>query len=95
MLGAEIIYSSAESVYLATPNGIRMGFDRTPDFTAPRWSSDRPPLARIDVATADLPEAERRLLGLGATRPGNKADTDQWIFMADPEGHPFCVTTVF
>ncbi len=92
---AEVIYDSDESVYLALPNGYRLGFDRAAGFTAPPWVADTQPQIRIDLGVADLAVAEQQLLELGATRPGHQLDTESWIFLADPAGHPFCLTSVY
>lgn len=93
--GAETIFESDTAVYLAQSNGVRLGFDRVPDFEPPEWSSERLPVARVDISAEDLGRSERRLLELGAVRPGHRFDAEQWIFMADPAGHPFTLTTVY
>jgi catechol 2,3-dioxygenase-like lactoylglutathione lyase family enzyme len=94
-LDCEVIFESPDAVYLSGTGDVRIGFDRVQGYEAPPWTSGSPPRIRIDVATDDLSAAEARLLALGATRPGHDADTEDWIFLADPEGHPFCVTMVF
>lgn len=93
--GAEIIYSDEDAAYLATPSGVRIGFHRASGFAPPAWRSDEVPQMRLDLGVDDLAVAGQRLLELGATRPGHHLDTVQWIYLADPVGHPFCVTTVF
>jgi hypothetical protein len=67
---------------------------QVPDVPRPDWP---PPLptTRLDLTATDLAADERRLLALGATRPGHALDTDRWIFMADPAGQPFSLTTVY
>ena len=63
-----------------------------PDHVAPRWPDPAfPQQAHLDVEVerADLEDAERRVLALGATRlPG---DGENWRVYADPVGHPFCL----
>lgn len=93
--GYEVIYDSPEAVYLAGPDGVRLGFDRVDGFEPPPWSSDRLPVLRLDLTAGNLQEDEARLLALGATRPGHDKDSDGWIFLADPEGHAFCLTSVY
>ena len=93
--GYQVAYETADSVYLAGPDGVRLGFDRVTGFEPPAWASDQLPALRIDIATDNLQDAAAQLLALGATRPGHSLDTDQWIFLADPEGHTFCLTSVY
>jgi catechol 2,3-dioxygenase-like lactoylglutathione lyase family enzyme len=93
--GYAVAYESPESVYLAGPDGVRVGFDRVEGFAPPAWSSDVLPALRLDLATDNLEETEARLLALGATRPGHRLDTEGWIFLADPEGHALCLTSVY
>lgn len=92
---ATTIYADETAEYLAMPSGIRIGFDRALGVTPPPWSGADLPVVRVDLGTDDLAGSERRLLDLGATRPGHALDTEQWIFMADPAGFPFALTTVF
>lgn len=93
--GYAAIHESTDAVYLAGPDGVRLGFDRVEGYTAPPWSSTELPAQRIDLATDTLAETTDRLLALGATRPGHDRDTEGWIFLADPEGHLFCLTSVY
>ena len=93
--GYEVVHESADAVYLSGPEGVRIGFDRVDRFTPPPWSSSGLPAGRIDLATDTLAETEARLIGLGARRPGHERDTDGWIFLADPDGHTFCLTSVY
>ena len=93
--GYEVIHESADAVYLAGPDGVRLGFDRVDGFQPPPWSSDQLPALRLDVTADDLHDDEARLLALGAARPGHTRDTDGWIFLADPDGHVFCLTSVY
>jgi catechol 2,3-dioxygenase-like lactoylglutathione lyase family enzyme len=93
--GYEVVYQSADSVYLAGPDGVRLGFDRVEGFEPPAWSSEQLPALRLDLAADQLQEVEAQMLALGATRPGHSRDTDGWIFLADPEGHAFCLTSVY
>lgn len=93
--GWATIYESADAIYLGGESGVRLGIDRGADYTRPTWSRESLATVRLDLAAADLPSAEQRLLSFGASRPGHAFDTDQWIFMADPAGHMFSLTTVY
>ena len=92
--GWEVIYSGDDAVYLAGPHEVRLGFERVAGFAAPLWERRIQPALRLDLAVDDIGEAERQLVGLGATRPGHDLDNESWIFLADPVGHPLCLTTI-
>jgi hypothetical protein len=40
---------------------------------------------------ADLAEAERELLALGAARPEFQPGAGDWVVLTDPAGHPLCL----
>jgi catechol 2,3-dioxygenase-like lactoylglutathione lyase family enzyme len=84
--GYDVVYTTDDSVYLAGTDGIRIGFDRFAGRVPPVWSSEQIPALRLDLAADGLADTERRLLALGATRPGHRRDTDGWIFFADLGG---------
>ncbi len=92
--GWQVIYSGDDAVYLAGPHSVRLGCERAVSFTAPAWDPHSQPPVRVDLGVADLAEAERRLVELGATRPGHDLDNESWIYLADPVGHPVCLTVV-
>ena len=93
--GYEIVYDRTMPFTWPAPTEFGSGS------TASTGSSRRPghPTGcrrRASTSTADdLHEVEARMLALGATRPGHDLDTDGWIFLADPEGHIFCLTSVY
>lgn len=91
---ATVIFSSDTTVYLDLGAGVRLGFDLVPGAPRPEWPAELP-TTRLDLTATDLAADEQRLLGLGATRPGHRYDTEKWIFLADPAGHPFSLTTVY
>lgn len=93
--GAETVFASDTAVYITCSGNVRLGFDKADGYKPPLWSSDSLPAMRLDLTADDLAGSEQRLLALGATRPGHRFDTDQWIFMADPAGHLFSLTTVY
>ncbi|MFC4517296.1 VOC family protein [Streptomyces ehimensis] len=60
-------------------------------FKAPRWPQDE--LAfHIDIAFDDVEAAEKRLLELGATKPGHQPGGEHWTVLLDPSGQPFCIS---
>lgn len=93
--GWKTIFESDDSIYLSGEDAVRLGFDRAASYSRPAWSNDHLADVRLNLAATDLDQTEKRLLALGASRPGHRFDTDQWIFMADPDGHQFCLTTVY
>jgi catechol-2,3-dioxygenase len=89
------IYETEDNVYLGGPDGVRLGFDRVEGYVAPARSTTALPALRIDLATDALQDTVTALLALGAARLGHAYDTDGWVFLADPEGHVFCLTSVY
>lgn len=76
------------------PAGRRLAFQRVADYTPPRWpGQEQPQQAHLDfdVVRADLPEAERRVLALGAERIPPDTEDQNWRVYLDPVGHPFCL----
>jgi catechol 2,3-dioxygenase-like lactoylglutathione lyase family enzyme len=69
-----------------------IGFQRVDDYRAPSWPDQEvPQQLHLCFAVDDLEEAEARLLGLGAGKPGQQPHEDRWRVLTDPAGHPFCV----
>lgn len=93
--GWTTVFESPDAIYLGGETGVRLGIDRAAEYTRPVWSSTSLATVRLDLAAEELRSAEERLLSLGASRPGHEFDTEQWIFMADPAGHMFSLTTVY
>ena len=91
LLGLPVTYVDDDWVSIGE-HAPKIGFQLAPDHVAPRWPDPAfPQQAHLDVEVerADLEDAERRVLALGATRlPG---DGENWRVYADPVGHPFCL----
>ncbi|RPF25582.1 hypothetical protein EDD96_7106 [Streptomyces sp. Ag109_G2-6] len=61
-------------------------------FKAPTWPQDE--LAfHMDISFDDIEAAEKRLLGLGATKPAHQPGGDHWTVLLDPSGQPFCISS--
>ncbi|MEU7583501.1 VOC family protein [Streptomyces sp. NPDC041068] len=61
-------------------------------FKAPTWPQDE--LAfHMDIGFDDVEAAEKRLLGLGATKPAHQPGGDHWTVLLDPSGQPFCISS--
>ncbi|CAA9379951.1 MAG: FIG01133846: hypothetical protein [uncultured Propionibacteriaceae bacterium] len=72
------------------PDGVRLAFGDGPlDYQPPRWPDPKhPQQLHLDIAAADLDDAERSAMELGATRLQDKGHYRSY---ADPIGHPFCL----
>ena len=56
-----------------------------------RTGAGTPPRVHLDVETDDVPAEVDRLVGFGATVTSR---FDDYVILADPAGHPFCVVPV-
>ena len=69
-----------------------LSFQRAPDHEPPRWPDPRSSMqAHLHIKVADLDEAGRKALELGASRPEFQPAPDRHRVFADPAGHPFCL----
>ena len=94
--GWEKEFATDEWAGIRTPHGILLVFQTVKDYQAPTWpwEDDKPQQqAHIDFYVDDLDEAVELAIRHGA----KKASTqyfDTSTVMIDPEGHPFCLSTV-
>ncbi|WP_030255428.1 VOC family protein [Streptomyces violens] len=86
--------SHGEFAGLRGRDGLLIGFQRVDGYRAPRWPDQAavPQQIHLDFAVDDLDEAEALLLELGAVKPEYQPGGDRWRVLADPAGHPFCLT---
>ena len=86
VLGQPVTYRSADFWVVAeSDRHPGLAFQLAPDIVAPTWPDPEvPQQIHVDVMVEDLPEAKRRVLGLGARH----LEDDVY---ADPAGHPFCL----
>ncbi|MFF5445632.1 VOC family protein [Streptomyces sp. NPDC012888] len=88
-----------DDVEVVGADGVRLAFRRDPGFAPPSWPRPEGSLQahlRIRVAAADLDEAEREAVSLGA-RPIGTDDEDgprPVRLLSDPAGHSFALTAV-
>lgn len=81
-------YSIAESREAA----LNLSFQRAPDYQPPTWPDDHSSMQfHLHVKVADLDQAEREVLALGATSFPDQPHPDSVRVMADPVGHVFCL----
>jgi predicted enzyme related to lactoylglutathione lyase len=87
--GWKVTHSDPDTVYLGDGGPIQLGFQRVEDYRPPAWPGTKP--AHLDLTVADLGQAVKEVLTLGATRPEFQPGGDDWVVLADPEGHLFCL----
>ncbi len=72
-----------------------VAFQKVTDHRPPAWPDpERPQQLHLDVSVprAEMEEAEKRVLALGATLlEDDLGGTRNWRVYADPAGHPFCL----
>jgi predicted enzyme related to lactoylglutathione lyase len=89
-LGWEVTYSDDDTVQLGGPVGL--GFQRVEGYRGPGWP-DAAKHAHLDLRVDDLDRAVKEFTGLGATKPDFQPGGGDWVVLADPEGHLFCLVT--
>ncbi|MFF7333456.1 VOC family protein [Streptomyces sp. NPDC008150] len=92
-LGGEITVES-ETVCAVELGALLLVTVRVPNHRPPQWPNGTPKQFHLDVAVADLDEAERRTLAAGASKAADQPNPDRWRVLLDPAGHPFCLTTL-
>ncbi|UQA95076.1 VOC family protein [Streptomyces halobius] len=80
---------------VTTPGGRALAFQQVDgEYRPPRWPGQEHPQQLhldFDVRRADIDEAERKVLGLGAKLVQSDADGRDFRVYLDPAGHPFCL----
>jgi predicted enzyme related to lactoylglutathione lyase len=93
LTGKPVTYEAPAVAMIGAEGAQPILFQQVDDYRAPRWPDPaRPQQVHFDllVDRDDLAEAERAVLGTGATKlPGSGED---WQVYADPAGKPFCLT---
>jgi predicted enzyme related to lactoylglutathione lyase len=90
LTGWEVTSSDADCVYLGDSGAVQLGFQRVAGYQPPSWPSPVKQ-AHLDFTVADVEQAVTELLALGATRPEFQPGGEQWVVLADPEGHLLCL----
>ncbi|GAA1028325.1 MULTISPECIES: VOC family protein [Amycolatopsis] len=91
LLGMHRVEDEEAWVSIAATSGSepRLGFQQVSDYRPPAWPDPRDPQQmHLDVEVADLDEAERRVLALGARLVDS---APLFRVYTDPAGHPFCL----
>jgi predicted enzyme related to lactoylglutathione lyase len=90
LAGWQVVRKESDWITLHAPDGQEVAFQLAPDHLAPQWpGQERPQQFHLDLQVDGIEAAAERAVGLGATR---LADGPSWITLADPAGHPFCLT---
>lgn len=88
--GWELAAADEDFVSLEDGGVVRLAVQRVPGHRAPVWPEESAHV-HLDLAVGDLTAAVAELLALGATRPEFQPGGADWVVLADPEGHVFCV----
>jgi predicted enzyme related to lactoylglutathione lyase len=92
--GWEIDRDDGDWVRLRGDGRATLAFQQADDYKPPLWpGADRPQQLHVDFDVADLDEAERRVMALGARKADFQPGSTFRVFL-DPVGHPFCLVLV-
>ncbi len=93
LLGAEVAYET-DSFAAVKLDGVWLSMQRVERYRPPTWPDGPvPQQAHLDLAVADLDDAEGAALEAGAAKSEHQPTPERWRVMIDPAGHPFCLTT--
>jgi hypothetical protein len=94
LLDLELMFESDDFVALKGA-GVYLTTQRVEDHQPPTWpDAGVPKQMHLELAVSDLDAAEAGALALGATKPEAQPNPGTWRVLADPDGHPFCLTTL-
>ncbi|MFD0168704.1 VOC family protein [Streptomyces decoyicus] len=94
MLGWQVTGGEDDWVEVAGPGGRTLAFQRVADYRPPQWpGQDVPQQLHLDfdVPRAQIDEAERQVIALGAKLVEHDGGKRDWRVYLDPAGHPFCL----
>ncbi|GAB7033122.1 VOC family protein [Streptomyces sp. NPDC021749] len=82
-------------IEVAGPDGRTLAFQKVAEgYRPPQWPGQEVPQQLhldFDVARADIDEAERKVVGLGAKLVQHDEGVRNFRVYLDPAGHPFCL----
>lgn len=96
LLGWEKTLSGGGWAGIHSPQGIILAFQTVDEYIPPVWpwkSGEQQQMAHIDFKVDDLAKAVEHAVNCGATK-ADEQFFDTSTVMIDPEGHPFCLSTV-
>jgi catechol 2,3-dioxygenase-like lactoylglutathione lyase family enzyme len=89
LLNGTVSKADDDWITVVTPDQWGLAFQLAPDLVPPRWpGQEHPQQAHLDLYVPDLAAGSARAVELGATV---LRESEQWITLADPAGHPFDV----
>ncbi|MGW7576359.1 VOC family protein [Streptomyces sp. NPDC054765] len=95
MLGWQVAKEDDHWVEIAGPGGRTLAFQRVAEgYRPPQWpGQDMPQQLHLDfdVPRAEIDEAERTVVALGAKLVQHDDGKRDWRVYLDPAGHPFCL----
>ncbi|GIH02744.1 glyoxalase [Rhizocola hellebori] len=94
LTGWEVVYADPDwcSIAESRDASLNLSFQRSPGYQPPVWPDPGSSMQfHLHVKVADLDEAERKVLALGATAFPDQPSPDTVRVMADPVGHVFCL----
>jgi catechol 2,3-dioxygenase-like lactoylglutathione lyase family enzyme len=87
--------ATGDAVWAAAigPDGV-LAVQQDTSFRRPTWpGGDVPAQLHLEFLVDDLDATAARALAAGATRLDHQPNADHCVVLADPVGHPFCLTT--
>jgi catechol-2,3-dioxygenase len=92
LIGGTVEAEDDTWVVLTDPDGRRLAFQLSPEHEPPQFPDPRGSQQfHLDVVVDDVEVAERKVLGLGATRVTDAVGENQFRVYRDPAGHTFCL----
>jgi len=92
--GLEISYET-DTFAAIGGDPLYVAFVRVDDHRPPTWpEGDVPQQFHLDFKVDDVAAAVDQVMALGASKPAHQPGGDRWTVLADPAGHPFCLTTM-
>jgi catechol 2,3-dioxygenase-like lactoylglutathione lyase family enzyme len=88
--GWKVTYSDEERVHLGNGAGVDLAFQQVEGYEPPTWPGVAKQ-AHLDLKVRDLTLAVKKAKAVGATKPDFQPGGDEWVVLADPEGHLFCL----
>ena len=94
ILGGDVRKDDDTWSTLTDPSGRRLAFQLSPDHEPPTFPDTRGSQQfHLDIQVDDdaVDDAEREVVGLGATRVTDADEDDTFRVFRDPAGHTFCL----
>jgi catechol 2,3-dioxygenase-like lactoylglutathione lyase family enzyme len=94
LLDLEVVVETEDFIALKGA-GIWLTTQRVEAHQAPDWPAGLvPKQLHLELSVQDLDVAEAQALAIGATKANEQPSPELWRVLIDPDGHPFCITTL-